>query len=37
MPGGFSRLVHGARRHLGDNLQPEDGYLSCESPKATIW
>ncbi|KAL5121927.1 hypothetical protein ACEQ8H_000143 [Pleosporales sp. CAS-2024a] len=28
MPGGLSRLVNGARKHLGDNLNPEDGYLS---------
>ncbi|KAF1914957.1 hypothetical protein BDU57DRAFT_309158 [Ampelomyces quisqualis] len=28
MPVGFSRLVNGARKHLGDSLNPEDGYLS---------
>jgi len=28
MPGSFTRLVNGARRHLGDNLNPDDAYLS---------
>jgi len=26
----LSRMVDGARRHFGDNLSPDDAYLSCE-------
>jgi hypothetical protein len=36
MPGGFSRLVNGARKHLGDNLNPEDGYLLVFERSLTV-